>query len=135
MKEGYIIKIFKILSINDGVVDEEGDAIFTVQFKALVFKPMRGEVIDGVVIEVNRPGIHLKIGTVRAFIPHNKIPEYYEFDENNGYFVNPNERLNIIEMNKVNTWKIYLFVGLACIYQEDLHCQNLKISFLNWIYI
>ena len=101
MREGYLIRIFKVISIQDGVVDQEGDAVYTVKFKALVFKPLRGEVIDGIVTNVSKPGIHLKIGSVTAFIPHNKIPNYYKFDEDNNSFVNPNERLNIIETKKV----------------------------------
>ena len=68
----------------------------------MVFKPIKGEVIDGIVLEISRPGIHLQIGSVKAFIPHNKIPAFFEFDEESKKFVNKNERLNIIEKKKVN---------------------------------
>ena len=101
MKDGYIIRIYQIINIKDGIVDEEGEAIFTVRFKALVFKPLCGHVLDGVVGEVNNIGLQLKIGTVKAFIPHNKIPDYYSYEENTGTFVNVNERLNIIDRQKV----------------------------------
>ena len=101
MKDGYLIRIFKVISIQDGIVDEEGDAVYNVQFKALVFKPLKGEVIDGIVTSVSKPGIHLKIGSVSAFIPHNKIPDYFNYDEENIFFVNPDERLNTIEARKV----------------------------------
>jgi DNA-directed RNA polymerase subunit E'/Rpb7 len=101
MKDGYLIQLFRIISIQDGIVNEEGEAVYTVQFKALVFKPLKGEVIDGIVTSVNKPGIHLKIGSVSAFIPHNKIPDYFKYDEENNYFVNPAEQLNTIEARKV----------------------------------
>lgn len=101
MKDGYIIRIYQIINIKDGIVDEEGEAIFTVRFKALVFKPLCGEVLDGVVSEVNNIGLQLKIGTVKAFIPHNKIPDYFKYEDHSGTFVNSNERLNVIDRNKV----------------------------------
>ena len=73
MKYGYIITIFKIESIENGVVSERGEAIFTVTFKALVFRPLRGEVLDGVVEGVERVGLELSIGVVRVFVPHTVV--------------------------------------------------------------
>ena len=67
---GYLITIFKIEKIQDGVVNDNGEAIFTVFFKALVYRPLKGEVIDGIVENVERVGIELSVGCVKIFIPH-----------------------------------------------------------------
>ena len=39
-------------------------------FKALVFRPLKGEVLDGVVEGVERVGLELSIGVVKIFVPH-----------------------------------------------------------------
>ena len=70
IKYGYIITIFKIESIENGVVNQKGEAIFTVSFKALVFRPLKGEVLDGIVEGVEKVGLELSIGVVRIFVPH-----------------------------------------------------------------
>ena len=52
---GYIIKITRIDSIGDGRLFEgKGYATFTMKFKAIAFKPIRGEVLDAVVTEARR---------------------------------------------------------------------------------
>ena len=70
IKYGYLITIFKIEKIEDGIINDNGDAIFTVHFKALVYRPLKGEVTDGIVENVERVGIELSIGCVKVFIPH-----------------------------------------------------------------
>ena len=52
------------------MVNERGEAIFSVTFKALVFRPLRGEVLDGIVEGIERVGLELSIGVVRIFVPH-----------------------------------------------------------------
>lgn len=55
--------------ISDGrVQDTTGDVIYKVRFKALVFRPFRGEVLDGVVYEVSNNGIIIESGPLRSFI-------------------------------------------------------------------
>lgn len=55
--------------ISDGrVQDTSGDVIYKVKFKALVFRPFRGEVIDGVVAEVSNNGIIIQSGPLHSFI-------------------------------------------------------------------
>lgn len=70
IKYGYLITIFKIEKIEDGIVNDNGEAVFTVSFKALVFRPLKGEVLDGIVEGVERVGLELSIGCVRIFVPH-----------------------------------------------------------------
>jgi DNA-directed RNA polymerase subunit E'/Rpb7 len=42
--------------------------IYKVKFKALVFRPFRGEVLDGVVSEVSNNGIIIESGPLHSFI-------------------------------------------------------------------
>ena len=40
--------------IGEGFVNDDADVIFSVKFKALIHKPVKGEVQDGIVIKVDR---------------------------------------------------------------------------------
>ena len=42
-------------------------------FSALVFRPMKGEILDGIVEGIEKVGLELSIGVVKIFIPHTVI--------------------------------------------------------------
>ena len=55
---GYIIAVVSILDIGRGMVlSGTGQAEFVTRYRAIVFKPFKGEVVDGVVNNVNK--VHL----------------------------------------------------------------------------
>lgn len=55
--------------ISDGrIQDTSGEVIYKVKFQALVFRPFRGEVLDGIVYEVSSNGIMIESGPLRSFI-------------------------------------------------------------------
>ena len=45
-----------------------GEVIFKVNFQALVFKPYKGEILDGVVSDVTSDGIFIESGPLKSFI-------------------------------------------------------------------
>jgi DNA-directed RNA polymerase II subunit RPB7 len=50
---GYIIAVVSILDIGKGIVlSGNGQAEFVTRYRAIVFKPFKGEVLDGVVTSV-----------------------------------------------------------------------------------
>ena len=52
---GYIIAVVSILDIGTGMVlPGSGQAEFITRYRAIVFKPFKGEVVDGVVNNVNK---------------------------------------------------------------------------------
>lgn len=52
---GYIIAVVTILNIGEGMVlPGSGQAEFITRYRAIVFKPFKGEVVDGVVNNVNK---------------------------------------------------------------------------------
>jgi DNA-directed RNA polymerase II subunit RPB7 len=55
--------------ISDGKIqDTSGEVIYKVKFKALVFRPFRGEILDGIVSEVSSNGILIESGPLKSFI-------------------------------------------------------------------
>ena len=52
---GYIIAVVSILDIGKGMVmPGSGQAEFVTRYRAIVFKPFKGQVVDGVVNNVNK---------------------------------------------------------------------------------
>ena len=52
---GYIIAVVSILDIGAGMVlAGSGQAEFVTRYRAIVFKPFKGQVVDGVVNNVNK---------------------------------------------------------------------------------
>lgn len=52
---GYIIAVVSILDIGKGLVlPGSGQAEFITRYRAIVFKPFKGEVLDSVVTNVNK---------------------------------------------------------------------------------
>ena len=52
---GYIIAVVSVLDIGKGMVlSGSGQAEFITRYRAIVFKPFKGEVVDGVVNNVNK---------------------------------------------------------------------------------
>jgi DNA-directed RNA polymerase II subunit RPB7 len=52
---GYIIAVVSILDIGTGMVlPSSGQAEFITRYRAIVFKPFKGQVVDGVVNNVNK---------------------------------------------------------------------------------
>ena len=55
--------------ISDGrIQDTTGDVIYKVKFKALVFRPFRGEVLDGEVTQIDDNGFMIESGPFKSFI-------------------------------------------------------------------
>ena len=50
--------------------DTTGDVIYKVKFKAIVFRPFRGEVLDGEVIEITDNGFMIESGPLKSFISY-----------------------------------------------------------------
>lgn len=54
-KYGFIIAVLEIIDVGPGIVlPGNGQAEFQTRYKAIVFKPFKGEVLDGVVTNVLR---------------------------------------------------------------------------------
>lgn len=64
----------------DSIVDanfhllKEDYIIYKLKFKAIVFRPFKNEVLDGIVIQVNKLGLFLKVGIMTCFISEKSIP-------------------------------------------------------------
>lgn len=58
---GYIIAVINVIDIGKGMVlVGSGQAEFITRYRAIVYKPFKGEVVDAVVNNVNKVSMHVK---------------------------------------------------------------------------
>ncbi|KAF5324922.1 hypothetical protein D9611_004111 [Ephemerocybe angulata] len=80
---GYIIAVVSILDTGKGMVlSGSGQAEFVTRYRAIVFKPFKGEVVDGVVNNVNKMGFFADVGPLTVFVSHQLIHPDMRFDPN-----------------------------------------------------
>lgn len=74
---GYVICVIKIILKQPGrVQDSTGLIIVPVKYQAIVYRPIKGEVVDGVVESVNELGVIVDCGPLRrVFVSHSALPE------------------------------------------------------------
>lgn len=95
-RHGYIVAILALDSISKGVIRESSGgllatqgslalastATFTVKFKAIVYRPFKGEVVDAIIKTVNKMGFFAEVGPVQIFVSSHLIPSRFSFDVN-----------------------------------------------------
>jgi DNA-directed RNA polymerase II subunit RPB7 len=63
-----------------------GHAIFRLRYKALVYRPFLGEVLDGVIASVTRHGVFVAVGPLSVFVSARNVPSDMEFDDSEQCF-------------------------------------------------
>ncbi|KAH8399126.1 hypothetical protein KR215_002850, partial [Drosophila sulfurigaster] len=70
-KYGFVIAVTTIDQIGSGVIQPgQGFVVYPVKYKAIVFRPFKGEVLDAVVKQINKVGMFAEIGPLSCFISH-----------------------------------------------------------------
>jgi len=78
---GYIICVLNIIDTGSGtVIPGDGSAEFLCRYRAIVFKPFKGEVLEGIVDEVSKMGFFVEVGPLRVFVSSHLIGASYKFD-------------------------------------------------------
>lgn len=79
----YIICVMDPTDISEGrVVPGEARAEYTIRYRAVVWKPFKGEVLDGTVSSVNRMGFFADVGPLSVFVSSNMVPGDVRWDPN-----------------------------------------------------
>ncbi|KAK9391138.1 phospholipase D3-like [Crotalus adamanteus] len=82
-KYGFVIAVTTIDNIGAGVIQPgRGFVLYPVKYKAIVFRPFKGEVVDAIVTQVNKVGLFTEIGPMSCFISRHSIPSEMEYDTN-----------------------------------------------------
>ncbi|KAH7941810.1 hypothetical protein HPB49_017669 [Dermacentor silvarum] len=66
---GFVVAVTTIDNIGGGLIQPgRGFVVYPVRYKAIVFRPFKGEVLDAVVTQVNKVGLFTEIGPLSCFI-------------------------------------------------------------------
>lgn len=80
---GYIIAVVSILDVGKGMVlPNTGQAEFITRYRAIVFKPFKGEVVDGQVTQLSKMGFFAECGPLTVFVSAQLIHPGLKFDSN-----------------------------------------------------
>jgi DNA-directed RNA polymerase subunit E'/Rpb7 len=97
-KYGYIIVVIKVDDARTGkILDTSGDVLFNMKYRAVVMKPVVGEVVDGVSEKIDRYGIHVSVGPLKVFISNTQFPPGFEYSEQTNNYISKilNDKLSI----------------------------------------
>ncbi|KAM0181850.1 hypothetical protein ACHAPC_004001 [Botrytis cinerea] len=79
----YIITIMDTFNISEGrILPGSGLAEFTVGYRAVVWRPFKGETVDAIVTSVNAVGFFADAGPLPLFVSAHLIPRDIKFDAN-----------------------------------------------------
>jgi DNA-directed RNA polymerase II subunit RPB7 len=82
-RHGFIIYVTAIDRFDRGKVQEgTGYVQFKVYFRAIVFRPFKGEVLDAIVTEVSKMGFFASAGPLTIFVSTSMIPPEMRFEQN-----------------------------------------------------
>lgn len=95
---GYIVCVLDCMNIDIGrgrIIPLLGKAEFEVKYRAVVWKPFKGEVVDGVVTTVNKMGFFADVGPLLVFVLTHLIPSDFKFNPlaNPPAYVSPDEQI------------------------------------------
>lgn len=77
----YIIVVLDIHDTSPGrIIPGSGVSEFTLTYRAVVWRPFKGETVDGIVSSVNKVGFFADVGPLRVFVSAVMIPTDVKFD-------------------------------------------------------
>ncbi|KAM0677556.1 DNA-directed RNA polymerase II subunit [Binucleata daphniae] len=103
-EHGFIVAVLEIKNIEGGKLSHNGFAIFTIIYKALLLKPVKSEVVDAVIVDINNLGMFCSVGPLSIFVSNYHIP--LSLQQTNKLQKDGAVRIRIIG-TKIDTKKIY----------------------------
>lgn len=80
-RHGFIITVTEVTKVGQGRIREGAGVVsFPVKYNAVVFRPFKGEVLDGIVTTVNKMGFFADVGPLQVFVSKHQVPRGMEFD-------------------------------------------------------
>ncbi|BDD60186.1 hypothetical protein MAP00_005335 [Monascus purpureus] len=79
----FVICVMDMVDIGEGrVVPGSGSAEYTIKYRAIVWKPFRGETVDAIVTSVKPTGIFTLAGPLVVFVARKNIPSDIKWEPN-----------------------------------------------------
>ncbi|KAL3478992.1 RNA polymerase Rpb7 [Aspergillus californicus] len=79
----FVICVMDMVDIGEGrVLPSNGQAEYTIKYRAIIWKPFRGETVDALVTSVKPTGIFTLAGPLSVFIARKNIPSDIKWEPN-----------------------------------------------------
>ncbi|THC98499.1 hypothetical protein EYZ11_002007 [Aspergillus tanneri] len=79
----FVICVMDMVDIGEGrVLPSGGQAEYTIKYRAIIWKPFRGETVDAIVTSVKPTGIFTLAGPLSVFIARKNIPSDIKWEPN-----------------------------------------------------
>ncbi|KAI1962597.1 DNA-directed RNA polymerase II subunit [Ophidiomyces ophidiicola] len=77
----YIVCVMDTYDISEGrIIPGSGMAEYTIMYRAIVWKPFKGETVDAIVTSVKNQGIFAEVGPLTVFVSKHLIPPEIKWD-------------------------------------------------------
>ncbi|EGD85763.1 hypothetical protein H112_06685 [Trichophyton rubrum D6] len=77
----YIVCVMDMYDISEGkIIPGSGLAEYTIVYRAIVWKPFKGETVDAIVTSVKNQGIFAEVGPLTVFVSKHLIPPEIKWD-------------------------------------------------------
>lgn len=92
---GYVVNILEFNQLGDGIVENDsGNVIFKVDYKAITFKPIKGEILKAIPVFINEHGFYCQVGPLQIFVSQHMLDDF-QFDPNETIWVSEYEKIEI----------------------------------------
>ncbi|CAH8518610.1 unnamed protein product [Schistosoma rodhaini] len=80
-KYGFIIAVTNIEHIGAGIIQpNRGFVQYRIVYRAIVYRPFKGEVVDAIVTQVTKVGVFAEAGPLTIFISKYSVPSNIKFE-------------------------------------------------------
>ncbi|KAK0425309.1 hypothetical protein QR680_009135 [Steinernema hermaphroditum] len=130
-KHGFIIAVTTIDNIGHGIIQPgRGFVLYPVKYKAIVFRPFKGQVMDAVVNQVNKVGLFCDIGPLSCFVSRHCIPPDMEFEPNANPPCYKTKDDSVVSKMLKSMWESALFDEV-----RRMNCRQMLYQILNFAMI
>lgn len=79
-RHGFVVAVTSVEGVGVGMLrDDSALVTFPVKYQCVVFRPFKGEILEGVVTTVNKMGFFAEAGPVQIFVSNHLIPDDMTF--------------------------------------------------------
>lgn len=139
-EHGLFVAVTTLHGVSEGKVRSgTGSVAFSVNFKCIVLRLLKNEVIEAVVTNVGETGFHAACGPIGIFVPRTEMqgfecklgpsPEYNKWTDISGSVIDPNAlvRLKVLVSKWMPEGRTFRAIGtlngdmLGRVYEGDMH--------------
>lgn len=99
---GYVVIILEYNQKSNGYVENDTGCVnFKVEYKAIMYKPIKNEILYVVPSYINEHGFFSKVGKLQIFVSKHVMGEGYEFDQENNMWKSKEKEIKMENMIKI----------------------------------